>query len=333
MWRAAVIGLGNIGFLFNFDKKRKETWSHVSAYERCDKTQLIGAVEIDKKKTDLFKRQYPELPVFQTIQELMKNGQPDIVSICTPTHNHFSIVQELIKYPISGIFCEKPIALTLEEAKDIVNKCEQKKIVLAVNHTRRWDTNYLYSKKIIEEGRIGDIRATNLFYSGQVMNIGTHLFDVARMLIAKDVRIVSGISSNIENPDPDISGWLLVSENIPCSVISTGKREDLIFEIDILGSEGRLRILVNGEVLELFKFDESDRYSSYRELHKKQMEPFLKKDRFVDAIYDIVSVIEGKKDTVNCTGYDGLAALQISLSMIESARQGGRPVTVDTSHA
>ena len=329
VYKTAVIGLGNIGFQFNLDPKRKETWSHVSAYEKCDRTELVGAVEFDEEKTGIFHERYKDIPVFKTVSELMENTGAEIVSICTPTRSHAPLIKEVLKYPVKGIFCEKPMAATVGEAGEMVRACAEKGVVLAVNHVRRWEASFLYAGRMLRDGKIGNIRAVNAFYSGQVFNIGTHLFDVIRMITGKDPESASGIPFNTDSPDPDISGWLMFGGNVPCTVIATGKREDLIFEFDIIGSEGRLRILSNGEKLEWYTFTESTRYSGYREQALMDTPSVAAKDRFVEAINDIVKVIAGEKQTVNCSGIDGLYALSMSFGMLESARENGKPVKLN----
>jgi len=328
VFQTAVVGLGNIGFFFNLDPNRRETWSHVTAYERCKKTKLAGVVEIDRRKIEIFKHYYRNIPVFETIAQLMNNVETEVVSLCTPTESHYKLMMELIKYPIKGIFCEKPLALDVRQAKNMIQKCEGKEIVLAVNHTRRWDSNYLFVKKLISSGKIGSIKTVHLAYSGQIYNIGTHLFDAVRMITGKEAIQASGISKDCNVSDPHISGWLKFEEDIQCTVISTGGVKDLIFEIDIIGSEGRIKILNNGGIIELFLFTESPKYSGYRELRSESPGRVHKEDRLVEAVYDIISVIEGNKNRVNCTGYDGLAALLISHCMLESAKKNGKPVSI-----
>ena len=299
MLKAAVIGLGNIGFQFNLDPLRKGTRSHVAAYQKCNKTKLLGAVEVNKEKINIFKKYYKNIPVFRTVKELMRNLSIDMVSICTPTSSHYSILRELIAYPIKAIFCEKPLALNIAEGKKMIQMCKKNKVILAVNHTRRWDSSYLFVKKIIKSGRIGKIKAISAFYSGQIFNIGTHLFDAISMLIEKNVEALSGFfSDKRDNSDPSISGWIKFNGDIPCTVITTGKKEDLIFEIDILGNEGRIRILENGQKVECYTFTKSKRYSGYRELELMPLKMPIKKDRFVEAINNICTAIQDKKNYV-----------------------------------
>lgn len=328
IWRAAVIGLGNIGYLFNLDPKRRDTWSHVAAYTRCERTNLVGAVEIDSSKINLFRGQFPEVPVYSTINDLMMNASPDIVSVCTPAENHFPMVQDILEHDVKAIFCEKPLSENTRDAATLVGKCQVAGVVLSVNHTRRWESNYLYARELIDRGRIGQIRAVNIVYPAQVFNIGTHIFDIVRMLVRLDVTQVCATPFFFQQPDPDVSGWILFSDRIPCTILATGKREDLIFEIDIVGSEGRLRITENGEVVELYRFVESGRYSGYRELERLDAGHSEKADRFVSAIYDIVAVLDGVKEEVNCTGRDGLAAVQIANALYDSANNHGTPSVV-----
>jgi len=260
---------------------------------------------------------------------MMKTLPVDIASVCTPTESHYSILKELIEYPIKGIFCEKPLAAGVNEAKEAVSMCNKNKVVFAVNHTRRWDSNYLLSKQMVHSGKIGQVTAVSAYYPTAVFSAGTHLFDTVRMIIEKNPEIVSGISLDSNNRDPGVSGWIQYKENIICGVTSTGKREDLIFELDIIGEEGRLRILENGEKIELSSFDSSARYTGYRELTPVSIKTIPQKDRFIEAVKDIVAVIEGKKDAVNCSGEDGFLSLATSVAMVESAQRKGVPRTVE----
>jgi len=305
VFRAAVIGLGNIGFKFSYDSKRNGTWSHVDAYSKCPSTHLVAAVEIDKSTIDLFHSQYPGIPVYPTVEAMFAKHTVDIVSLCVPTKLHFPLFKDISNYPVKAIFCEKPLSLSVEDSKKMVKIAEEKGILLAINYTRRWQNSYLYVKKLIDEGKIGKITAITAYYPGQIFNIGSHLFDTVRMM--SGFRPVTASAINvIDGPDPSVSGWLLSEDNIFFSFIATGNHEDLIFEIDVIGDQGRIRILENGENVEYYAFQESGRYSTYRELKPVQIPQPLLNDRFADAIQNIVDVLSGKESNFHCSGMDGL---------------------------
>jgi predicted dehydrogenase len=332
--RAAVIGLGNIGFKFDLDPLRKYTWSHVSAYTKCSKTRLMGAVEVDQTNVRLFRQHKQDIPVFSTIEQLMEHVTPEVISICTPTETHYDILKELLKYPfLKGIFCEKPFVANIAEAEEIIGAGKKQNVVIAVNHIRRWDSAYICTRKMIMDGKIGRVKAISGFYSGKIFNIGTHLFDAVRMLSGEEAQCLSGISSNADASDPDVSGWLQFGNGIFCTILSSGKREDLIFEIDILGDEGRIKVLENGETIEWYTFKESGKYSGYRELKPEKVTMPLINDRLIQAVLNICSVIDGTESELNCSALDGFKAMMLSSALCESAKNNGTPVHLRDRYA
>lgn len=328
-FKAAIIGLGNIGFQFSLDPLRKGIWSHAVAYSACKQTELCAAVEIDQKKAQTFIAYYKgRIPVFLTIKELMTSFRPDIVSVCTPTNTHWAVLKELSKYPVKAVFCEKPIAGSIRQAQQMIALCRRNKIVLAINHTRRWEAGYLKTKEIILKGRIGQVKAVRGIYPAQIFNIGTHILDIIRFLISKDPEQASGICSNPENPDPDVSGYLIFRDGVACTINAVGKREDLIFEIDVIGTQGMIRISENGRKVELGVFVDSHNYSGYRELFLKELKLKGGENRLMYAVEDVAQVLLMKKGFVNCSGNDGLMALQMSQAMLASAKNKHIPVKI-----
>ena len=332
MFNAAIIGLGNIGFQLGLDPLRKDTWSHVHAYGRCPDTTLSAAVEIDLNRVMVFHQHFSHVPVYNTIRELMERTNVQIVSICTPPETHYPLAMELLAYDqIRGVFCEKPIATGLKEAQLIVEKSKKRNIVLSVNHLRSWDDTYLAVREKIQKGEIGKIRGLGAWYTSRIYNMGSHLFDTLRLLIQKEPHAVSGISNDPDAPDPTISGWIQYEDNIVCTINARGKREDYIFEIDIIGEEGRIRISESEgqDYIDVFRYENSQRFSGYRELFFKKKSTIKRKDRFVAAISDICRVINKEKKETYCSGRNGLITVALCAKLIESAKQKGIPVKID----
>ncbi len=326
MFKAAVVGLGNIGFRFNLDPKRTDTWSHISAYEKCRRTKLVGAVEIDDDKIKSFTEMHKGVPVFKSVDELFRNTEADLVSVCTPTSTHYPILKQLLRYPIKGVFCEKPITQSVKDGKEMIRLCDRAGVKLAVNHTRRWQNSYLSAAEMIGENKIGNVKAVHAFYPGQVFNIGTHLFDAVRMMIRKDAISMSGASENSDAADPNISGWIKFDGGIVCTIGTNNKREDLVFEIDVIGTEGRIKVLENGEKIEWYIFDESRNSTGYRELVPKPFKQPKRNDRLADAVENICDAMSGKDVSINCSGRDGLEALIISCLLVKSAKNNGKVI-------
>lgn len=323
--RAGIIGLGNIGSLFDEDPKRKEVSSHVGAYLAFPNIEIVAGVDPDLSKLDRFYKRCPKARLYQDYSEMLDDNRLDIISICSPTASHFEILSRAVDSDIKAIFCEKPIASRIEDAQQMVKICRAKNIILAVNHTRRWDQRYRHVKEYIDQGKIGEIRSIIGSYSDEVFMVGTHLIDMLRFF-GGDVDWVTGEGGDLESDDPAISGFMFFKNGAKGFITCNGKRENLIFEIDVLGSEGRIRIVDNGYLTEFFRFEESNRYSGYREL-KRQPMPKTKtvKNPLVLAVENVIECIE-KGGEPACTGEDGLKALEIAVNLSNSARNGNKKI-------
>lgn len=330
-YKAAIIGLGKVGSLFDDDPKRKGVWTHAGAYSAARQVQLIAGADPSDERRERFAQRWSESKAYANYQEMLMHETPDIVSICIPTNLHYPIAMEVAQAGVKAIFLEKPMAGEVWQAREILSICEKKRIVLAVNHTRRWDTNYIVPSSIINQGAIGELRAVVAYYPEMVYNIGTHLFDMMR-LYGGDVETVTGeYVSDGGATDPTVSGTVSFINGAKGFIVPQGTRENLLFEVDMIGSKGRLRLLDNGTTAELYEFRESKNYSGYLELEKVPLPEALrareKKDRFVAAIENIIQCLKAGGPPA-CSGYDGLAALEIAEAMVLSARRGGTKVSL-----
>lgn len=322
---AAIIGLGNIGFGFNADRKRSGVWTHERAFAKAGGVRLIAAADPVPSQRDRFHKARPEVPVFSSVDELLRHGAPDLVSICVPTAAHAQIAKAVLAAGARAVFCEKPIAGTTAQALDLIRFARKRGAVLAVNHTRRWDPAYLRAAATVRRGGIGQVRSVAARYSGHVYNVGTHLLDAVRMITGLAPLLASGFSPRPADEDPHVSGLVTLGGGVACTLSCHGRKEDLLFEIDAVGSEGRLRIVDNGARTIYERFKQSRRFGGYRELSARALPPPAGQDRFVAAILDIRACLRRPGRTPACSGEDGYYALAAAQALAESARQGSRP--------
>lgn len=324
-FKAAVIGLGNIGSLFDEDPRRGGVSSHVGAYLASPSLEIVAGADPEASKLERFSKRCPGARLYRSYIEMLADNYLDIVSICSPTASHFEILSRTVDSAIRAIFCEKPIASRVEDARQMVSICRKKKVILAINHTRRWDRNYVRVKECIDQGRIGEIKSIVGNYSDKVFMVGTHLIDMLRFY-SGNIDWVTGTGENLESDDPGVSGFLSFRSGARGFITCNGKRENLVFEVDLMGTKGRLRLLDNGHRTEFFQFEESARYSGYQEL-KRQPLPGLKRGKspLVLAIEDIVQCIETGGEPA-CSGEDGLKALEIASALCKSAKSNNEKV-------
>ena len=332
-YRAGVIGLGQIGNLFDEDPKRKEIWTHTGAYLALPDVVLAAGADSDDGRRNSFLKRSAGAKAYRDYREMLSAERLDVVSICTPTALHHEMVLAAVHAGVRAVFCEKPLAATPEQAAEMVEICQSAGVLLAVNHTRRWEPIYVRAKQLVVEGVIGRIEAIIGYYPGKVFTMGTHLFDLMRFF-GGDVQWVCGQSPNatIESDEEgSLSGQLQFCSGATGSIISGWDRSNHVFELDLVGSAGRLRLSGDGAAMDLWRFKESPRYSGYRELVKDDEIGLVKQEshplvsRLVTAMRDVMDCI-GNGNIPACSGPDGLAAVDIACALRESVAQGNRRV-------
>lgn len=327
-YKAAIIGLGQIGSTFDDDPKRKEIWSHAGAYGAIEKFRSIVGSDVDPVKRDKFGKRDKVTGVYEDYREMLAKEKIDVLSICSPTPFHYEMAKEALKHGLSAIFMEKPITMTVAQGKEIVSICHRKKVVLAVNHTRRWDMDYLFPKRLIEKGEIGEVKSIIGYYSDKILNIGTHLIDIMR-LYAGEIKWVVGEYVIKKLEDPTLSGYFMFEQGISGFLVPQGKKETLIFELDIIGSRGRMRVIDNGRICELYKYKNSRNYSGYEELERRPVnKPKKQGNRLILAIEDIIDCFEGRNRVPACSGEDGLKNIAVAHALINSADRKNRKVNL-----
>ena len=96
--------------------------THSMAYKQIADECISAVCDIDKEKAENIAKQW-EAEVFTSIEQMLQEGEFDAVDICLPTHFHRSVVELAAQYR-KPIFCEKPIAHTMKDAKEMVEICE-----------------------------------------------------------------------------------------------------------------------------------------------------------------------------------------------------------------
>ena len=174
---------------------------------------------------------------------------------------------------------------------------------------------------------IGSISKIACFYTKGIANTCSHLFDLLRYFFGNAQWVWAYDNALTTDKDPTMDIYLAFPKGIQASVLGCQNIDYRIFEIDILGTHGRIKIH-NGFTMELFLSGPSPRTSEFKEL-LAQPAPLSdgRKGYFLNAIEDIVSCIEHKR-TPLCSGEDGRDALEIICAAHESVKQGSRKIAI-----
>jgi len=315
-----VIGCGRAGFLYDLDPKRKDIFTHSGAYINSPYTKLKAVADKNPERLEKVKTHLAVNHLYQDASIMLDCEKIDIISICTEPQYHLQLIEKSIESGVRAIFCEKPIDVSLKAARKIVNLCIETDVLLAVNHFRRWDLFHRDICDWVKNGGIGDIQHCIFIYNNGILNTGSHIFDLLRMFMGEIKSIQSHHAINDYGKDPTITGTIEFQSGITTNIIGCNANFYRIFEMDILGTNGRIKIH-NGYDMELFQPESSPNNTEFQILSPKR--PLFSNGRkgfYLKAVENIVNAIENKAP-VYSSGEDAYKALEAVVASVVSLRK------------
>ena len=171
----------------------------------------------------------------------------------------------------------------------------------------------MIAREWLEEGMIGELRNITGHYAGELLNIGSHLIHIMGFFAGK-VAEVTGFTEKFHGERELAGSALLRYENgIPGFLVTHGIRLNGLFEVDMIGSKGRIRISKNGHCTELYVFTKSKNYSGYNELEIVEPPPntLEMKPRLIRAVDNICASIIDRSIGISCSGKDAINVQQV----------------------
>ncbi|MEW6070044.1 MAG: Gfo/Idh/MocA family oxidoreductase, partial [Candidatus Thermoplasmatota archaeon] len=216
-----------------------------------------------------------------------------------------------------------------KNADEMIKVCKENNVILMIDHQRRFDKFHQDIRNFVKQGNLGKIQQTSFYYTAGIANTGSHMFDLLRFLF-NEVDWVYAIYSENKSPnpqDPNIDGIIKFKSGILCTVQACDVKSYNIFDLNILGTNGILRITHSGFDCEFYKVEDSKLFSGYKEPYQSAL-PIDKnapRDFMVNAVKHLVDCLERKKIPIS-TGEDGRAALELICAFHESARNNGKRI-------
>lgn len=321
--RVGIVGMGFMGM------------THLAGWQSTPVTEI-------SVYSEEYRDSVPE-PVkhYDNLDDLLNSV--DVVDVCTPTHTHHEIV---LKAAAAGkhVICEKPLARTVQQAREMVDACEKAGITLLVAHVVRFFPEYATAKQTVASGDIGDVAVIRLtrasfkpgapdswFHDpaksgGMMMDLMIHDFDYARWVAGEVERVFAkNTISRFPGADGDYSVVMLRHKNGALSNVEGGwayPKPMFRTALEIAGSKGLIEHPAGSSIplgihLKQTADDQPD--------IAVPLSP-LAEDPYVTEIKHFYRVLtEGVEPRV--TAQDGLEALKIAAAAIQSA-ETGKPVTL-----
>ncbi len=315
---------------------------------RIERVRLKYACDLDEGKRVRLAAQYPETRFTGDFEELLADEELDAVVVAAPVPAHATLAREVLKAD-KDLFVEKPLALSPEDAEDLVKLAAEKDRILMVGHLLEYHPAVIRLKEIVDSGELGEV-----FY------VYTHRLNLG--IIRWDENALWSLAPH----DLSVSMYLLEQE--PVEVQATGHSylktgvEDVVFgtlrfgdgkiahlhvswldphkerKITVVGSEKMVVFddMAQDEKLKLYdkgvQKPEFESYGEYLDLrfgdilipHVPNDEPLK-----VECEHFVECLIERKRPRSD--GYNGLRVVRTLDALQRSLEAGGRPISLEPS--
>lgn len=265
----------------------------------------------------------------------------DVVVVTVPTPSHRAITERAAARG-KHVFCEKPIARTLADARVMVAACERAGVLLSVGHVVRFFPEYARIRALLAEdavGRVGVVRAARLnanpalarpwygnpdWSGGVIVDLMIHDLDTLRWYFGEVERVYArGLSGTANQPASNYAlAVLRFANGVIAHVEASWMHANFRTSIEIAGSDGLLR-------------HASEESSVIRVEHTAPMEDMavarvqvpsspLPEGPYQTELRHFLAAVEtGTPPLV--TGDEAVRSLALALAVLQSTRTG-RPV-------
>lgn len=265
--RLAIIGQGRSGRNIHGEFYKSDV---------NDIFEVAVVVEADSLRRERALEEYPGCEVFEDYRELFGRTDLDLVVNATYSQMHYGITKDLLSHGFN-VLVEKPFARNYYECSDLMKTAKENNVVLAVFQQTFYAPFYTETKKILESGKLGDVKQVSIRYNnfarrwdwqtlqsklaGNVYNTGPHPIGLALDLLDFDDNtqvVFSKLDRALTSGDAeDYAKIILTAPNKPVVDIEINSTDAFKnYNLKIQGSRGtymcttssyKMKYIVEGE--------------------------------------------------------------------------------------
>lgn len=330
---------------------------HLPALASLPEAHVMALADIDEARLAQVAKAYTIDRPFVDYEEMLKDPSVEAVGICVPLPLHFATAMAALDAG-KHVLLEKPVAMSLAEADRLIERAGTADRKIMVGFNNRWHRHVRKARDLIRQGALGPVcmitsvhstghhgrflpewRRTRATGGGNLIENGSHFFDLWRFLLGIEIETITAVSSTTAGNDDEPSA---VTAQTNDGVFLNCVLSDLLpdrNEIEIFGQDCVLRVSLHRfdglECLPLYGNVGDARYrlknilNFFREIPRGAVQYRYGGDynasfraewrHFIDCIR--------RDKPVECTLTDGREALKAALAAVQSASTG-RPVEV-----
>lgn len=326
-FRVGVIGCGRMASTIEDEVQGPRRgglvlpYCHAGGYAVVEETEMVAACDVVEDKLQTFQERWNVPRGYTDFRELIDKEQPDILSITTRPEQHAEAMVYGAEHGVKGMYAEKPLCCSLDEADAIKAAFERNGVFLEFGPMRRNWAVYRQARELATSGELGNVRAV-LGFSGN--SIGGHFLDTLLYLLGDPEPVsIRGTLSELHPPEGDTSNMRFVSDTPILSAFvefengttlhaaATGARG----EYELICTGGIIRLQNDGESLYVRKAGGG----AYDPIEIEPVTPWSGTERKVRELVEAIKTDEPGVSNLRAT----MLGTEIGFGIYESHLQGG----------
>jgi UDP-N-acetyl-2-amino-2-deoxyglucuronate dehydrogenase len=330
--RVALVGCGRI------------SRNHLEAIARVEGLRLVSVADSDLSRAKVT-GEAQGVPAFKSLEEMLAAVPSDLVSICTPSGLH---PRQGVTAATAGrhVLTEKPMAISLAAADELVHACDAAGVHLFVVKQNRLNPPIQLLKRAVDKGRFGRLYMVNVtvrwtrpqdyydaepwrgtweFDGGAIMNQASHYVDLMQWLVGPVESVMAKTATQARRIEAEDSGVAVLKFRsgalgvLEVNVLTYPK--NLEGSITLLGEKGSVKIggtAVNKvEHWSFADYDDDDKLVETANTAPPSVYGFGHQPYY----QNVLAVLQGRAKA-ETDGRAGRKSLELILGIYESAKTG-----------
>ncbi len=319
---------------------------HAEVLSELEEAELVAVCDTIEDRAEEYGKKY-NISYYTDYNEMFQKEDIDIVNILTPSGLHAKHTIDIVKKYRKHIVCEKPMALRLDDADEMIRTCDENGVRLFVVKQNRYNLPVQKLRQALEEGRFGklvmgtvrvrwarhqhyydmdDWRGTWKFDGGCLTNQASHHIDLLEWMLGQPVEVSAMTTTRLADIEVEDTGVVIIRfKNGALGVIeatTAARPTNIEGSISILGEKGTVEIGgVAVNEMKIWKF-EDERPEDKEILEKYRENPpnvyGFGHQRYLEHVIDCIK--NNKKALVD--GLEGRKSLELINAIYESAETG-----------
>ena len=225
---------------------------HLPAYRHyADRCELAAVCDLNPQAAQDTAERFGVRKWYTDAEKMLAKERPDLVSVCVPNGLHKEVAMLALSYG-AHVICEKPIALSYKDAREMFDAAAKAGRSLTACQVIRYYPEFSFAKEMHEQGMLGDVYYTEFslvrrrgvpkwgaFHKkaasggGVLCDLGVHMIDAALWIMGNQkVRSVTGMTSSYLSRTEDGIVTSLVESGAPAGVVTRQEYRKEDFEVE-----------------------------------------------------------------------------------------------------